>query len=423
MKILHTVQFYSPSVGGAQEVVKQISERLVQRGHTVTVATSRQLDRSVRDINGVHIEEFEIRGNSAQGIQGETERYQSFLRHGSFDLMINYAAQQWATDLVYPILDELPYKKILIPCGFSGLYLPEFAGYFRELPYTLRNYDHLVFHADDYRDTNFARQYGLQRWSIIPNGASLAEFEAADTTFRERYHIPADEHLLLTVGSHTGVKGHALVLEAFRRLKAEHATLVIIGNVFGKGHWWRNFVHPLLSSTKQWNFARAAEIVSDAILGGIGPTGCLSSCQAHARRINLQNSRKKVLLLDLPRMDVVAAYRAADLFLFGSNIEYSPIVLYETMASRTPFVSLACGNATEIAAWSSGGIIAPTIQKEQGFVDGDSVEFAGLVDELLTDLSRRQSLAEAGYKAWLERFTWEKIAADYEALYQSLLTS
>jgi len=39
VNILHTVEFYSPSVGGAQEVVRQISELLVKRGHDVTVAT------------------------------------------------------------------------------------------------------------------------------------------------------------------------------------------------------------------------------------------------------------------------------------------------------------------------------------------------------------------------------------------------
>ena len=45
MKILHTVEYYSPSVGGAQEVVRQVSEQLTRRGHTVTVATSFHPDR------------------------------------------------------------------------------------------------------------------------------------------------------------------------------------------------------------------------------------------------------------------------------------------------------------------------------------------------------------------------------------------
>lgn len=422
MKILHTVESYSPSVSGAPEVVKQISERLVQRGHTVTVATSSHPDRYSKNINGVHVEEFDIRGNSVDGIQGETERYQSFLRAGNFDIMMNYAAQQWATDLVYPVLDELPYKKIMIPCGFSRLYWPEYEKYFLELSGILHRYDHLIFHANNYRDTNFARQHNLTHWSIIPNGASRAEFDAVDATFRQRYNIPPDALLLLTVGSHTGVKGHHLVLEAFHRLKVERATLIIIGNVFGEAHWGSGFVRPVLGSIKRGNFSKAASLVFDTALGGIGPAGCISGCRAHTRWINWRdNGRKKVLLLNPPRADVIAAYHAADLFIFGSNIEYSPLVLYESLASSTPFISLACGNAQEIAAWSGGGVIVPTIQKDQGFVDGNPIVFAHLVDEIIADAPRRQSLAQAGHNSWLERFTWEKLTADYEALYQSLI--
>lgn len=421
MNILHTVEYYSPSVGGAQEVVKQISEHLVKRGHTVTIATTRLPERSTLEINGVHIEEFDIRGNSVDGVHGESKRYQSFLRQGDFDIMMNYAAQQWATDLVFPVLDEIPYKKILTPCGFSGLYMAKFASYFQELPDILRNYDYLVFHADNYRDTNFARQNSLTRWNIIPNGASSAEFELAGANFRQRYDIPPEGPLLLTVGSHTGVKGHALMIEAFSRLKTEHATLVIIGNTFGGANWWSNFVRPLLGAIKHRWLTKAANLVFNAVLGGIGP-GCLSACRAHARWLNWRNGgKKKVLLLDLPRAEVVAAYQAADLFIFGSNIEYSPIVLYEALASHTPFISLACGNAAEIAAWSGGGIIAPTIQKNEGFVDGDPAVFAGMVDDLLIDESRRHKLANDGYQAWREHFTWEKIAVDYEALYERII--
>ena len=53
LKILHTVELYSPSVGGMQEVVKQISERLVKKGHDVTVATTKLSNRKSKIINGV----------------------------------------------------------------------------------------------------------------------------------------------------------------------------------------------------------------------------------------------------------------------------------------------------------------------------------------------------------------------------------
>ena len=51
LKILHCVEFYNPSVGGAQEVVKQLSEQMVAMGHQVSVATTKMSQRKNRTIN------------------------------------------------------------------------------------------------------------------------------------------------------------------------------------------------------------------------------------------------------------------------------------------------------------------------------------------------------------------------------------
>jgi len=438
MKILHTVEFYSPSMGGAQEVVKQISERLVQLGHEVTVATTKLPERKNKEINGVHIEEFDIAGNTVRGLTGETERYQNFLKHGDFDLMMNYAAQQWATDLVYPILDQIPYKKVLIPCGFSGLFMPEYTEYFKMLPAILEKYDHLAFHADDYRDTNFARQHGIENWSFIPNGASSEEFSVVDPTFRTRYGIPSDAIMLLTVGSHTGSKGHALVLDALKKISVHgKVVLVIIGNVPNPlSKWesiklqldtWRANLLPLFQLLLKKEFKifsfRVVDLVRPLFWGGLYVSGCIQDCRMRANRINLLGDKgRRVLLLNPPRADVVAAYHASDLFVFGSNIEYSPLVLFEAMSSKTPFLTLACGNAAEIVEWTGGGVIAPTIQRNFGVVDGDSQEMAACIDSLLSDPERCAELAENGYRAWRKKFTWDAIAQNYEKLYKTLIT-
>src|SRR5436190_14274778 len=192
MKILHTVEFYSPSVGGAQEVVRQISEQLVSRGHEVTVATTKLAVRRDAVINGVRIESFAISGNAVRGCTGEVDRYREFLRTGNFDIIMNYAAQQWATDLTYCILDRLPCRKVMAPCGFSALFDPQYASYFDKLPDRLRKYDHLIFHSYVGRDIDFARKHGMEYVSTIPNGASMEEFEEPDRSFRARYNIPPD---------------------------------------------------------------------------------------------------------------------------------------------------------------------------------------------------------------------------------------
>ncbi len=386
MNILHTVEFYYPSIGGAQEVVRQISERLVKRGHQVTIATTRLSKRNFEELNGVRIKEFSISGNDVRGITGTVEQYQSYLLSGDFDVMMNYAAQEWTADLAFPLLAKLPYPAILVPCGFSGLYDPQYKDYFKRIEKVLRQYNALIFHAGKYRDIEFARQLKLKHLYIIPNGAAADEFERNNLDFRKRFGISADTPLLLTVGTHTGVKGHRLVMEAFRRSSLKNAVLVVIGNRMENSR------------------------------------GCYWKCKLQSMLVNLSGlGKKQVMLMDLPREWVVAAYRAADLFIFGSNIEYSPLVFFEAMAAHTPFVTLSVGNAEEIIELSHGGILLPTRSLPQGYVDGNPTEMAREIERLLGNELERTQLGEAGYNAWRMNFDWEIITDKYETLYREIV--
>ena len=116
MKILFTVDFYEPHKGGAEEVVRQLAERLVKNGGAVTVATTFLPARAAKSINGVNIAEFKISGNLAKGIvadKKEIERYQKFLQSG-FDAVINYAAQIWTTDLAFGVLNNIKASRALV---------------------------------------------------------------------------------------------------------------------------------------------------------------------------------------------------------------------------------------------------------------------------------------------------------------------
>jgi nucleoside-diphosphate-sugar epimerase len=83
MKILHAVEFYPPSVGGAQTVVQQISERLAARGHEVTVVTSHLDARAAETLHGVGIVSFRASGNLVNGLRGEIDRYRDYVRHAA----------------------------------------------------------------------------------------------------------------------------------------------------------------------------------------------------------------------------------------------------------------------------------------------------------------------------------------------------
>ena len=172
MKFLFCCEFYYPSVGGVQEVMKQIAERLVTRGHEVTVATTALPNRDFTSLNGVQIAQFDVSGNLVRGMHGEIESYRKFVRNFECDAILIKAAQQWTFDALWPDLDEIKVRKVFIPCGFLSLYQGEYQKYFESLPSIMHKFNALIFYSDDYRDINYAREHHIPNCVVLSNGAS-----------------------------------------------------------------------------------------------------------------------------------------------------------------------------------------------------------------------------------------------------------
>ena len=117
----------------------------------------------------------------------------------------------------------------------------------------------------------------------------------------------------------------------------------------------------------------------------------------------------------------MAAFKQSDLFLFPSQIECSPIVLFEAMAAGLPFLSSDAGNAAEISQWSNhAGQIIPTLTKINNRIEVDVNEGAQMLSIMLNDPAVLKVSSHNGKEAWKNKFTWKKIALQYEELYQSL---
>jgi len=384
MKILHTTESYYPEVSGMAEVVRQLSEELVKLGHDVTVATAKNPQRkNKKTINGVHIVEFEISGKSALKISGDTKKYQEYLINSSFDVITNFAAQQWATDLVLPILTEIKAKKVFVPTGFSGLYFPLYRDYYKRMKTWMKEYDANIFLSKNYRDIDFARKNNIQKIKVIPNGASKEEFlTKSKVDIRKKLGIPNDHFLVLTVGSHTGLKGHSEAIRIFCKADTKKATFLLVG--------------------KKTNSIR----------------GCYARCKL-AKAV----SGKNILIKDLSREETVAAFKAADIFLFTSRVECSPIVLFESLAAKTLFLTTDVGNAKEIIKWSNSGILLPTKIDKGGYSCALVPESAAILKKIFTNPRKRKIMAQRGFMAWRKNFTWENIALQYEHVYKEISKS
>lgn len=368
LSILHTVEFFHPHVGGAETVVQQISERLAKRGHHVEIATTKLPDRNFQELNGVVIHEFDVAGNLATGFRGiDIQRYRDFLCNHAANVAMNYAAQQWATDLAFSALEKTKGGRINIiaPCGYSALQdartirWPQFTEYFNKIiPIALPLYDAAIYHSSIYKDYEFAMLHGFQNSVVIPNGVDEEEFTRNPTiNFREKYNIMTS-FLGLCVANFYKGKGHDRLIEAVRQMNRPDFSMVFIGKDGGE----------------------------------------LIELQKQAQGLNIY------FLVNIPREDTVSAYHTADIFLFGSYIEASPLVIIEAKASKTPFVSTDCGNVKE---WKGGIVCSPE-------------EIADNANRLLNNESSRKQLAEEGYREWKEKLTWKAIVDQYEDLYLRL---
>ena len=445
MKFLFCCEFYHPSVGGVQEVMKQIAERLVAYGHEVTVATTTLPNRDFASLNGVQIAQFAVTGNLVRGMHGEIERYRQFVGNFECDAILIKAAQQWTFDAIWSDLEDITARKVFIPCGFSGLYEERYQAYFKYLPDILRQFDALIFYADDYRDINYAREHQIPNCVVLSNGASEAEFTAViDPTFRSRYGIPEKSFLILTVGGLTGAKGHLELAQAISLMpeNGHDITLLLNGNnPFPKAiaseenaqhsvpkisliqrllnrfsisaqdikngirFFLANLFHPLRVARKIVHWRREVAVAE------LTPYDKVLAC---VEQINTQSLQKRALLLDLHRTDLIQAYFAADLFVFASHVEYSPLVLFEAAAAGTPFITSNAGNAKEIIHWLGGGFMMKDSANPEGF---RIINPQSLADEIAALMNQKSLLEKTGKKlkeSWQKDYTWDVIAKRYE---------
>jgi len=381
VKILHLVEKYYPSVGGMQEVVKQLSERMAAKGHDVTVITSFEENRIASEHNRVSIVSFKITGNEVSGMQGDTKSFTTYLTENKFDVVVCFAAQQWTFDALIPVLTQLNCLKIFVPTGFSNLFNPAYKDYFKRMPEYMKLFHYNVFLSNTYRDIQFARLHNAPGITVIPNGASEEEFEReSEINIRKLLNLPADEKIILHVGSLTGLKGHLEAALTYLLARLRSTSLLFISDN-------ATAILPELNRSRKF------------------------------RLFKLLMPNKKIYAESFNREETIAAFKQSNLFLFPSKVECSPLVLFECMAASLPFATSDAGNAAEIISWSGGGIILPCIKDNQNYRRTNILKSAINIHKLMNDHGRMKLLSTSGYTAWKERFTWKNITLQYLNLY------
>ena len=341
------------------------------------------------------------------GLHGELDAYRRFIVSGGFDAILISATQQWTFDAFWEVLPQIKARKVHIPCGYSGFYQSRYADYYKNMPDILRRFDHLIFHASDYRDINFCRGHHLTRYSIIPNGASRKEFENPPTLdFRHHVGLMEDCFIFLSVGSPPFQKGHLEVTRAYAGLQLPFNSALILNGNYSPREDLR--LQPAETRLK----VRAQHAVRCLSGRGGHPAVEFEKAVRAARR----DPGKQLFISDLPRKELIAAFFASDLFVFASHVDYSPLVLFESAAAGLPFISVPVGNAAEIARWTEGGIICPANTDREGNTRVAPIVLAREMQQLASNRKQLERLSRCGRENWRQRFSWDKIAQRYEEI-------
>lgn len=404
LRVVHVTPAYAPLVGGAERLLQSVSERLVQRGHDVTVltfdcATLYDLGAARRGglpkqetLNGVRVMRVDPRGGRLSGLLQWWLRQRGAWRatallFGDEDL--------WPLSLPYGIRMVLPLSRLeadvvtLVNWGYSASYWACLPRPFRRTPRVafpvlhiaqewadnplypkmLRACDAAIVCTDAERD--FVEARGGRSVAVAGAGVDPSRFESRNgARIRACYGI-GSRPVVGFVGRQDTGKGVATLIAAMHTV-------------------WR--------------------CTPDAML--------LLAGQRSHREANVQTTldelapadRARVVLIDdFSDADGPSIMDACDVLALPSSEESFGMVMIEAWMCGKPVIG------ADIA--STRCIIEPGVD---GFVvrPYDSADLADKILELLTDPAKRATFGERGRAKVVSRYTWEHVTDVWEATLQ-----
>jgi glycosyltransferase involved in cell wall biosynthesis len=113
-----------------------------------------------------------------------------------------------------------------------------------------------------------------------------------------------------------------------------------------------------------------------------------------------------------PRQDIPEILQVLDVYVLPSEWEGLPLVLLEAMAAKRAIVATDVGaNRVAVESGHSGFIVPPKNPKT----------LAAKINRLLADRKLREQFGEQAYRRFIDHFSAERMVAEHEKLYRSLI--
>ena len=134
---------------------------------------------------------------------------------------------------------------------------------------------------------------------------------------------------------------------------------------------------------------------------------------------SISNSFLNIKIVNLNRNELIDLYKASDVFIFASKIEYSPLVIFEAMASENAIISHNVGNVKEILKKYKSGILVNSnldINKNS-IIDINDLEKN--IQIFIDNPKLIKLYAKNGRSNFLKLFNWEILINKYHKIFKS----
>lgn len=259
MRLLHVSHQYRPAIGGSEQYISHLSEELAQRGHDVSVYTSRSRDYrtwrsevpAAEEVSGVHVRRFRslVRGPRTWRLLDYGLRHYWPRRSRRYEPAIWLGNGPVCPGLFWAVLRQLPRFDLVhlnqlhyahsatayLAARRRGVPLVITPHLHIEQPMTydvgymlsvLRGCEHVITVSPVEREFLLSLGFDPQRVTTAGNGIYLAPFSRYDRhSARQQLSLPDDAFVLLFLGRKTEYKGLDVTLEAFAALQDRYPQL------------------------------------------------------------------------------------------------------------------------------------------------------------------------------------------------------
>ena len=215
------------------------------------------------------------------------------------------------------------------------------------------------------------RLYGYPDPPLIPNGIPTDEYTPDPNKraqWRQAHGIETHATILTHVGRFAPPKNHALLIEAFARVRTSAPLYLLL----------------------------------------VGGGELENTVREQVAALGLES---RVCFLGI-RADVADILRASDAFVLSSRWEGNPMSVMEAMAAGLPVVSTAVGGVPELVRDGETGLLVPS---------EDTGALAQAIQALVDNPARRQAMGVAARQHAVASFDIRHTVRGYEQLYEALL--